>query len=239
MRERKEQLMNKNEVIEEILRVEWPMFHNVNGETRADCQENLNGFRRMRGAQYEVWSQEVCESYLQDLKEAEAAGRNLPREKYIHMMAATDPAGYEIFCSELPEISEEKKEMVEKIWAILGEQTDRLRAEYPLIALGGRPLHTADEFPGSTSVETYQKGELMTYSDRTLKLLLEQIEQMQKDGKEYAHDVQLATVLAAGYTSLRNAEEVMLERAKKQIREAQMEEILARNTGCPNCRRPE
>lgn len=228
--------MDKETVINEIIKAEWPMFHNVNGENRVGCQENPDAFRRMRGAQYEVWNQEVCESYLDDVLSASLEGRNLPREKYIHMMSITAPAEYEILKAELPEISDRKKEMVREIWDIVGAQTDKLREEYPLIALGGRPLHVVDEYPGSTSVETYQKGELMTYSERTLELLLKQIKDMQAEGKDYAHDVQLATVLAAGYKSLKNAEDVMLEAARKRYEQAQVEELLNSKTGCPNCR---
>ncbi len=228
--------MDKQTLIDEIIKTEWPMFHNVNGDYRVGCQESPGTFRRMRGAQYEVWDPEVCESYLEDLKKAEQEGRNLPREKYIHMMATTAPVEYEFFKSDLPEISEEKKSLVQEIWSIVGAQTDKLREEYPLIALGGRPLHVEDEFPGSTSVETYQKGELLTYSEKTLRLLLDQIKKMQEEGREYAHDVQLATVLAAGYTSLKNAEEVMLESVRRQYEKAQTEEILKNSTGCPNCR---
>ena len=227
--------MDKQTLIDEIIKAEWPMFHNVNGDYRVGCQESPDTFRRMRGAQYEVWNPEVCESYLEDLQNAAKEGRNLPREKYIHMMATTAPVEYEYFKSDLPEISEEKRTLVQEIWSITGAQTDKLREEYPLIALGGRPLHVKDEFPGSTSVETYQKGELLTYSEKTLHLLLDQIKEMQKEGRDYAHDVQLATVLAAGYKSLRNAEEVMLAAAKRQFERAQTEEILKNSTGCPNC----
>ena len=231
--------MDKETVINEIIKAEWPMFHNVNGENRVGCQENPDAFRRMRGAQYEVWNQEVCESYLDDVNSAALEGRNLPREKYIHMMATTAPAEYELVKSELPEISDYKKELVKELWDIIGAQTDKLREEYPLIALGGRPLHVEDEYPGSTSVETYQKGELLTYSERTLELLLKQVREMQAEGKEYAHDVQLATVLAAGYKSLKNAEEVMLAAVRRQYEKAQVEETLNSRTGCPNCVPPQ
>lgn len=233
--------MDKKALITAMIDTEWDMFHNVNGDTRANCQENRIMFEKMRGAQYEVWNYDVCSSYYQDLLEAKAAGRNLPREKYIHMMASTAPADYEIVKAELPEITENKKKLAQEIWEIIGAQTDKLREEYPLIALGGRPLHTADEarFPGSTSVETYQKGELLTYSENTLSLLLDQIRGMQKEGKSYAHDVQLASVLAAGYTSLKNAEEVMLKDTLSYLSAEQVEQILKDNTGCPNCKMPE
>ena len=66
--------MDKAAVVDEIIKLEWTMFHNVNGETRANCQEDPLTFRKMRGAQYEVWDPEVCESYLEDLRAAESEG---------------------------------------------------------------------------------------------------------------------------------------------------------------------
>ena len=32
--------MEKTALIDAILEKEWPMFHNVNGEDRADCQND-------------------------------------------------------------------------------------------------------------------------------------------------------------------------------------------------------
>lgn len=229
--------MEKEQAIKQIIEKEWKMFHTVNGEERASCQNDLDGFRRMRGAQYEAWTAEICESYLADLTAAGQQGRNLPREKYIHMMKTTDPAVYEVFRGELPEVTPEKENLVDSIWAVLLVQTERMRETYPLLALGGRPLHASDEQPGQTSIETYQKGELLTYSEHTLQLLLAHIRDMESRGEDYAYTVQENTVLAAGYPSMKAAEELMLEQAKKR-REAEVEAILKANTGCPNCRMP-
>ena len=150
--------MEKKQVIDAIIDREWEMFRVVNGEERVSCQNDRDGFRAMRGAQYDVWSQPACESYLADLTEAERQGRNLPREKYIRMMKDTEPAAYAVLSRDLPAVSEEKQALVDGIWEILLRQTERLREEYPLLALGGRPLHARDEGPGETSVETYQRG---------------------------------------------------------------------------------
>ncbi len=229
--------MEKKQVIDAIIDREWEMFRVVNGEERVSCQNDRDGFRAMRGAQYDVWSQPACESYLADLTEAERQGRNLPREKYIRMMKDTEPAAYAVLSRDLPAVSEEKQALVDGIWEILLRQTERLREEYPLLALGGRPLHARDEGPGETSVETYQRGELLTYSERTLRLLLDHIRDMEGQGKDYAYAVQENTVLAAGYPSMKEAEEIMLAQAKKRM-EAEVDAVLQANTGCPNCRLP-
>ena len=75
--------MDKTALIDAILEKEWPMFHNVNGEERASCQNDYPVFEIMRRAQYDAWSPEALESYLADVTAAAAEGRNLAREKYI------------------------------------------------------------------------------------------------------------------------------------------------------------
>ena len=75
---------------------------------------------------------------------------------YINMMKSTDPAGYEIVKSELPEYSEEKVRLTDEIWGILGRQTAEMRERYPIVSSTGRPLYAKDEAYGDTSVETYQ-----------------------------------------------------------------------------------
>ncbi len=47
--------MQNNKLIAQILDLEWPMFHGVNGEDRVDCQENESVFRAMRSAMYTAW----------------------------------------------------------------------------------------------------------------------------------------------------------------------------------------
>ena len=228
----------QNEYVKRIIEKEWKMFHSVNGEERTSCQNDLEGFRRMRGAQYEVWTEKLCKSYLADLAVAEQEGRNIAREKYIRMMKTTDPAAFEVFRGELPEVTPQKEALVDSIWKILLGQTERMRETYPLLALGGRPLHACDERPGETSIETYQKGELLTYSEHTLQLLLDLIREMEDNGKDYAYVVQENTVLAAGYPSMKAAEELMLEQVKRRRMEEEVDAILKANTGCPNCRMP-
>ena len=111
--------MDKTARIDAILEKEWPMFHNVNGSERADCQNDFPVFQIMRRAQYKAWSDAALEAYLADITAAEAEGRNLAREKYIRMMESTDPRGYEHFSGELPPVSEEKRGIVAKIWDCL------------------------------------------------------------------------------------------------------------------------
>lgn len=199
--------MTKKELIDAIVELEWPMFHEVNGDTRADCQENRPVFVNMRTAQFSEWSEEALEAYRQDLQAAAAEGRNLLRDKYIHMMASTEPEHYEVFSRELPPASEEKLRLAEEIWQILLKQTIELRRQYPAVGKMGRPLRSSEEVGGYASVETYEKGELMTYSEKTLAALLRHIRAMEAAGKSYAVRVQENGLVTMGYASLAEAEE--------------------------------
>ena len=199
--------MTKKELIDAIVELEWPMFHEVNGDTRADCQENRPVFVNMRTAQFSEWSEEALEAYREDLLAAAGEGRNLLREKYIHMMASTEPEHYGIFSRELPPASEEKLRLAEEIWQILLKQTIELRRQYPAVGKMGRPLRASEEVGGYASVETYEKGELMTYSEKTLAALLTHIRALEAAGESYAVRVQGNGIVSMGYASLAEAEE--------------------------------
>lgn len=207
------------------------MFHNVNGDNRADCQENPEMFEKMRHAQFLAWSDEVLSSYLDDVKKAQAENRSLVREKYIWMMENTDPQGFDYFKKDLPIISDEKKELVARIWDILLVQTEKIREKYPVLALGGRPLHTSEE-KNWPSVETYQKGELLTFSEKTLKLLLAHIIELQENGIDYAFDVQRNSVTCLGYKTMEEAELAMAAQFVNDMG-------ITISDNCPTCNMPE
>ena len=209
--------MEKTELIDAILEKEWPMFHNVNGEDRTDCQNDYPVFQIMRRAQYKAWSAEALEAYLTDVTAAAAAGRNLAREKYIRMMESTDPRGYAAFCGELPEVSENARALCEQIWAKMLAQTERMRENYPVLALGGRPLHASEERDGWASIETYQKSELLTYSEPTLRALLANIEALEAEGKDFVFMVQENTVLDQGFPTMAAAEKAMAEQILREL----------------------
>jgi hypothetical protein len=205
--------MEKEKLIDSIIELEWPMFRDVNGDTRADCQENYPMFVNMRTSQFSAWNEEALSAYREDLRSAEGEGRNLLRDKYIHMMASTDPAGYLHFLPELPPVSEEKKALVEEIWQIMLPQTIELRRKYPNVGKLGRPLLSADERNGYASVETYEKGELMTYGEKTLRALLAWLRSQAEAGVSIAAKIQENGILSVGYASMEEAE----EDAKRQL----------------------
>lgn len=209
--------MDKKALIDAILEKEWPMFHNVNGEERASCQNDYPVFEIMRRAQYDAWSTAALEAYLADVTAAAAAGRNLAREKYIRMMESTDPRGYAAFCGELPAVSEEQRALAAKIWEKMLAQTERLRENYPILALGGRPLHASEERDGWASIETYQTSELLTYSALTLRALLAEIERLETEGRDFVYMVQENTVTGQGFPDMAAAEKAMAEQLLKEM----------------------
>lgn len=220
------------DTIREIINIEWEMFHNVNGDDRVDCQDDRPIFENMRNAQFITWSDETLDSYLADLKAAVAAGKSPVKEKYIRMMEPSDPEGYEKFKGELSPISDEANKLVEDIWQIMLAQTLKLRETYPLLALGGRPLYQRDEC-GWPSIETYQKSELLTYSEKTLELLLKHIKDLQSQGIDIVYKIQENSVTCLGYTDMKDAEIAMTAQFMDEMG------IELTSGECPACKVPD
>ena len=201
--------MNRSEIAEDILNREWNLFQQVqNVGGRASCQEDERTFRIMRAAQFEAWNEAMLASYQQDLIQAEEAGRNPLSEKYGYMMRSTHPQEYEQIQDLLPPVSPEKERLVEEILAIEISQTAKFRAMYPNLGRRGRPLTTAEDHDAVTSVETYTRGELQTYSERTLELYLNHLRKLEQNKVLFPLIVMKATVRANGYFSLDEAEKV-------------------------------
>lgn len=166
--------MNREELIRHILEEEWEMFTTVNNRGgRADCQDDRQTFAIMRVAQLSVWNEEVLVSYLLDLLEAKEAGRNLMTEKYAHIMEKTYPEEYEQIKNFLLPVSDYAKLMVETILKIYTIWEKEFSKKYPRVRKRGRTDNINAAITGEASVEDYQYGELMTYSERTLRAMLE------------------------------------------------------------------
>ena len=198
--------MERDALLDKIVEKEWAMFEAVNGADHVSCQEDRPTFEAMRRAQFSAWSRAAAESYLRDLEAAEAQGRNLVREKYIRMMESTQPEGYEAFKGELPALSEAQEALVKELWGHFLAQTERMREKYPAVALGGRPLHANEERDGYASIETYQVGELKTYSEETLRALLSHMEALEEEGVDLAFQIQRNSVTCMGYETMEDAE---------------------------------
>lgn len=161
----------KLQLIESVVSHEWSQFDKVNNEGgRADCQDDWKTFRIMRSAQFLNWPEYLLTSYLDDLKEAESEGRNLIAEKYGRMMESTAPDEYKNICHLFPVRSSERLNLQEAVIAAEMEMDDDFISRYPLYARGGRPSRTSSDSEYITSKETYVRGEMSTWSDRTFDL---------------------------------------------------------------------
>ena len=172
----------KNELINQIIAMEWGMFQqtqNVGG--RAWCQDDYKQFDGNRRAQFENWDEKTLQLYLGDLQEAESAGQNPVTLKYAYMMETTAPAEYLLLKDRLPEISEEKRALIDHLAEMTASWCEEFAAAYPNLGRHGRPARSESDASGITSAQTYCRGELSTYSLETLKSLSEVYERFEKE----------------------------------------------------------
>jgi hypothetical protein len=201
--------VNKNELIEEIVSKEWKMFDQVeNVGGRAGCQNDYQTFHIMRQSQFLAWNESTLKSYLSDLEEAGSCGRNLVSEKYAFMMEHTHPAEYAKISGMLTEVGPEKLADIEKIADIYLAQTESFMKEYPKFLRRTRPVH-AEEDSYFTSIETYLKCELKTYSENTVKSYLAYLCGLEKEGRKIVYMIFENMVHRYGYDSLDQAEKNM------------------------------
>ena len=72
-KEMQDKMEEREALIDEVIEREWEQFQYVQNEGgRASCQDDHETFVIMRKSQFMNWTQELLESYRQDLIEAEA-----------------------------------------------------------------------------------------------------------------------------------------------------------------------
>ncbi len=195
--ERKERLMNQ------LIELEWEAFDKVRNQGgRASCQDDYDTFLIMRKSQYLEWNEELLQSFLTDLQNANLVGWNLIAEKYARMMESTEPEQYKVVADTLPIITEDKQKVIDGIVDIQVAWMEQFADEYPRAAGNARNIHSYDDNDYGTSYETYLRGELSTYSDNTLQLYGAMIVSLLKEGKNLAKLIMANTVKMYGYDSL-------------------------------------
>lgn len=201
-------LVTRTELINDIVSAEWDFFQRVNNAGgRADCQDMPETFGIMRSSQFDIWTDEMIASYYDDLREAYNQDRNPLAEKYAYMMESTFPEEYVELAGEIPAVSEDKAALVEAIIAIQMPWAEEMAAKYPQYMRRGRPLHTSEDSAAVTSLETYSRGELKTYSTKTLELMLEHFRQARDEGRNLQEESDTEQVRQLGYADLAAAEE--------------------------------
>jgi hypothetical protein len=183
----------KDPLIAKILELELDMFLNVPARYPASCQENPDAFRMFRRVQFAVWSEETLASYLDDLSRAKEQGQNLMTLKYARMENLIPPL--------------KDNPMIDRIVQMQLEAQREMFSRYPHILGRGRPLE--EDGARVTSFKTYLRGELETYSDRTLDLLSRDILQVKDQGQNWAEQSYAVLVRNLGYQSIDEAEDML------------------------------
>jgi hypothetical protein len=130
------------------------------------------------------------------------------------MMKLSAPSEYERIKHMLPSLSPQAVQVVDKIVAVELEWQEEFSRKYPCVSGRGRPLYSRQDTPVVTSIETYSRGELETYSLQTLVLRHRDIlnKRLKKINEpERIHEQQVKKL---GYESLEKAEEAL-----KKLRE--------------------
>ena len=203
-------MMDVPQLAEEVAKVEFRAFDAVNNKGgRAYCQNNWPTFRIMRMSQYLTWTKEMLVQYLTDFEGVIAEGRNMITEKYGYMMETTAPEEFKAIRDKLPPVPENKKALVRELTRIETGWMEEFAAKYPRLSKNARLIHTSDDLGWDTSSETYQRGELYSYSDKMLLMYGRFVAALCREGINLTIRIMENTVKMYGYTSLEDAEEKM------------------------------
>lgn len=193
---------------EAVVAHEWNQFQQVtNAGGRAECQDDWRTFQQMRLSQFLTWPVPLLESYAADLVDADMTGRNLLTEKYARMMASTDPEQYrKALRRRLPVLAADRVTAQERIIATQVAWAREFSQAYPNLGAGMRVLRTEQDSPEATSFETYLRGELSTYSARTLELYGLLVQSKAAAGENLTAQTIHFTAVLGGFATLEEAE---------------------------------
>lgn len=180
--------MDKEVLISKIVELELAMFLAVNAEGNPSCRESPDGFRTHRNAQFSAWSEACLLSYLSDLENAAAEGRNLMTYKYARMddlIPSENESGY-----------------IEKILNMQIKWQSEVIKEYPGLMKRARGLRDEDDSVLDVSFERYLRAELESYSAGTLELLWKDAGRYRRDGINMSEIIYLSLVKNIGFNSL-------------------------------------
>ena len=193
------------EVIKEVLELEWEMFTNVRSiNGRASCQDDRETFLIMRKAQADIWSAETLSSYSNDLRSAKHDKINLMAIKYARMMEVTFPEEYSELKNQLPPVSPRIRDLVLEIVKYHLEWSMEASDRYPKLFTLGRPV--SGNLNRSNSIENYLKSELLTYSVDTLELCLKDTIEAANKGINLSLEILKNTAAGYGFDSLEEIE---------------------------------
>lgn len=180
-------------LIKSILNIELSMFLKVNGESNAPCQEQPDAFKKIRGSIYEFWSDEMLESYFNDLVVAERNDRNLVFEKYARMD------------NKIPQTN--TNPLIGKIVDIEQKWQEELKVKYPAIYDHScRDMNLAAD---GSNFKVYLASELETYSDKTLEKYYDHVKTAFDKGENQSVEMLGRLAEKSGIDSLEKLEQLM------------------------------
>ena len=184
---------DRKSLINAILEIELQMFLNVKSESPVSCQEHPEVFKKIRESIYELWSDAMLESYLQDLIRAEQNNRNLVVEKYARMDNLIPPLNDNPLIGKIVEIEQKWQE--------------ELKEKYPAIySHTCRDMNSADN---GSNFRVYLASELETYSDNTLEEYYKYVKKMFDNGESLSIEMLKRLAQKNGYDDLDTLEKLM------------------------------
>ena len=196
----------RDELIQEIIENELRMFLSVQAREPVSCQQDPEGFRVHRAAQFSVWSDQTLASYREDLEKAAEQGRNLMTLKYARMEDLIPKLHDDILVDNL----------IDQIVNIEVAWQEELMARYPYLLKRGRPLNDGEDGLQTTSFVKYLRGELETYSAETLANLYRDVSESRDKNQNQAVKVYENLVKNHGWNSIEEAEAAAERRAKEE-----------------------
>ncbi|MBU5669780.1 DUF4125 family protein [Peptoniphilus sp. MSJ-1] len=165
--------LKREKILKEIVKNEWYFFTNVNNiKKRSYCQDDSQTFIFSRLCYWGIYNDIILNSYLNDLIDAKNNNRNLVTEKYAYMMQYTDPSYYKSIEHKLPKISAFKSNIINSIMLIYMSWEEDIKNKNSKLLDNNRDLYNQSISTGQTTIEQYFKGELTSYSESTLNLIL-------------------------------------------------------------------
>jgi len=191
----------REKLIAKIVELELEMFLAVPADGIYSCQQDPDGFGLHRRAQFSMWSEDTLQSYLEDLYRAKEDGTNLMTIKYARMEDLIPPENRNSRIGEIVTVQcGWQREMVEM---------------YPYLMAGARPLSGSDDANYDTSFEIYLRGELETYSEKTLALLHRDILKFKEMGLNGSEIIYKHLIKELRYESLKAADLAQKQRLKR------------------------
>jgi hypothetical protein len=183
-------LPEARELVAAVLDSEWEMFRKVRSAYPVGCQQSPATFRHIRASIFELWTEEMLASYLVDLLQAEAAGRNLLAEKYARMDNLIPRTNF--------------NPLIERIVAVDSDWQAEVRNQYPHVySVACRGMEPTDD---GRNFSVYLRCELETYGHKTIELYYRQIDEALANGENLTLKMLERLVEKGGFKDLEQAE---------------------------------